>query len=64
MSILELLSHFGAFIIGILVAAWHYRRLIAAAIEWGQKALADGRITKEELADLLELLGRKLREEQ
>jgi len=64
MSILEVLSHFGAFIIGILVAAWHYRRLIAAAIEWAEKALADGKITKEELADLLELLGRKLREEQ
>jgi Kef-type K+ transport system membrane component KefB len=64
MSWLDVLSHFGAFLVGVLLAAWHYRRLIAAAIEWGQKALADGKITKEELADLLETLGRKLREEQ
>jgi hypothetical protein len=68
MSIVELLSHFVAFAGGVLITAitlaWRYRRIIEAVIEWWMQAYKDGRITKEELADLLELLGRKLREEQ
>jgi hypothetical protein len=63
----EVLSHFVSFAGGVLITAialaWRYRRIIEAVVDWGLKALADGRLTKEEVADLFELLGRKLREE-
>jgi hypothetical protein len=63
----EVISHFFAFAGGVLVTAitlaWRYRRIVEAVVDWGIKALSDGRLTKEEVADLLELLGRELREE-
>jgi hypothetical protein len=67
-GVVEVLSHFVAFAGGVIITAitlaWKHRRVIEAVVEWGFKALADGRLTKEEVADLFETLGRRLREEQ
>jgi len=62
-ELIEFLKYLTGFIIGALVVMWRYRRLIAYAVQWVTKAYEDEKITREELADFLEGLGRKLREE-
>jgi len=62
-ELIEFLKYLTGFIIGALVVMWRYRRLIAYAVQWVTKAYKDEKITREELADFLEGLGRKLREE-
>jgi len=63
---LEVVSHFLAFISGALITAltlaWKYRKIIKVVIEWWVSAYQDGRITKDELAMLLIALGKSLKD--
>ena len=62
---MELLINIGYFIAGIIISAltlaWKHRRAIAIFIEWLYAAAEDGKISKEELAVLLEAIAKYLK---
>jgi len=47
-------------LVSAVALAWRHRKVLMAVVDWAVKAMADGRITKKELAELFKALGREL----
>ena len=61
----NLILNFAYFVAGVVLSAlalaWKHRRAIAIFIEWLYAAAEDGKISKEELAVLLEAIAKYLK---
>jgi len=63
---IEVISNFLSFIAGVLVTAimlaWRHREQIQIIVDWFLQAYKDGKITKQELGELLIRLGKSLKD--